>query len=274
MIRSEADTFKNYWLGINGEREGPFTSEEVQKMIAEENVQLSDYIWDTDSDQWVKIASFLANALGRLMKSEQQKPQPNSEIEGDTFGDNCYLNDDAEQLAGVRTDLLEVLHEKNHTAEEHDSEEEVEIGCEIFEKAFRETLNKPEGPLTRGDLLTITELQLVKTQISDLTPLAGLTQLEELRLVGNQIEDLAPLARLLQLETLDLAGNQIKDLTPLSGLVQLKTLWLGENNIEDLTPLEGLTQLRRLGVPYFRIEKTGLEKLRKKLPDCTILCEA
>ena len=185
------------------------------------------------------------------MKSEQQKPQPNSEIEGDTFGDNCYLNDDAEQLAGVRTDLLEVLHEKNHTAEEHDSEEEVEIGCEIFEKAFRETLNKPEGPLTRGDLLTITELQLVKTQIADLTPLAGLTQLEELRLVGNQIEDLAPLARLLQLETLDLAGNQIKDLTPLSGLVQLKTLWLGEKQYRGPDPPRGTYPTKETGRTLF-----------------------
>ena len=70
-----------YWLGINGEREGPFTSEEVQKNIAKENVQLSDYIWDPDSDQWVKMASFLADALGKLDRSEQQQPQPYTETE-------------------------------------------------------------------------------------------------------------------------------------------------------------------------------------------------
>ena len=84
--------------------------------------------------------------------------------------------------------------------------------------------------------------------ISDLTPLAGLTALAELHLGGNEISDLAPLADLTTLTTLVLANNEISDLSTLAGLTALTTLHLGENSIADLSPLEGLTALTDLSV--------------------------
>ncbi|MBT5987024.1 MAG: hypothetical protein HOG70_00510, partial [Elusimicrobiaceae bacterium] len=87
------------------------------------------------------------------------------------------------------------------------------------------------------------ELNLYDNQIKDLTPLAGLINLEKLILNYNQIEDLTPLAGLTNLEKLFSSNNQIKDLTPLDGLINLEKLILNYNQIEDLTPLAGLTNL-------------------------------
>ena len=69
--------------------------------------------------------------------------------------------------------------------------------------------------------------------ISDLTPLAGLTNLTELDLYNNKISDLTPLTGLTNLEWLNLSDNNISDLTPLTGLTNLKNLHLASNNITD-----------------------------------------
>ena len=105
-------------------------------------------------------------------------------------------------------------------------------------------------------------------QISDITPLAGLTQLRSLALGSNQISDITPLAGLTQLSVLDLAWNQISDITPLAGLTQLSVLDLSSNLfISDITPLAGLTQLRTLYLAnHFSISDitplAGLTQLR------------
>ncbi len=73
-------------------------------------------------------------------------------------------------------------------------------------------------------LSTRTELSLNNNQITDLTPLSGLTNLTALNLEENQIADLTPLSGLTNLTTLNLANNQIADLRPLSGLTKLSSL--------------------------------------------------
>ena len=82
--------------------------------------------------------------------------------------------------------------------------------------------------------------------ISDLTPLAGLTNLTHLTLTRTGVSDLAPLAGLTNLTRLFLGDNSIVDLTPLAGLTNLTDLWLWRNDLSDLRPLAGLTNLTRL----------------------------
>ncbi|MCH7729836.1 MAG: hypothetical protein IH991_25705 [Planctomycetes bacterium] len=62
------------------------------------------------------------------------------------------------------------------------------------------------------------------TEVKDLDPLRGLTQLLWLDLNGIQVSDLSPLGELTQLRHLDLTGIQFSDLGPLRELTQL--LWL------------------------------------------------
>ena len=88
---------------------------------------------------------------------------------------------------------------------------------------------------------------------ADLQGLEKMTNLVELDLRGNEMTDLTPLSGLANLEELrlsgDIAGNQdISDLSPLSGLSHLRVLHLPSANIEDLSPLSGLTQLEDLAL--------------------------
>ena len=83
-------------------------------------------------------------------------------------------------------------------------------------------------------------------EISDLTPLEGLTNLKVLDLADNNITDISKLSGLTSLMTLDLADNKITDVSTLSGLRDLKTLDLRDNDVTDVTPLSGLTALKTL----------------------------
>ncbi len=92
----------------------------------------------------------------------------------------------------------------------------------------------------------ITELDLRKTALADLAPLAGLANLQTLLLNGTRVADLAPMAGLANLQTLQLSGTQVADLAPLAGLAKLHTLWLGGTQVADLASLAGLANLQLL----------------------------
>ena len=76
--------------------------------------------------------------------------------------------------------------------------------------------------------------------ISDVSPLAGLINLERLELWGNQITDISPLTNLVNLKTLLLNDNQIEDISPLVASTGLRALSIGNNWIVDLSPLAEL----------------------------------
>ena len=76
--------------------------------------------------------------------------------------------------------------------------------------------------------------------MSDIAPLAKLTQLEVTNLSGNSIVDISPLAELTNLVHLNLANNQIVDFDSLANLINLRELWINNNLGIDISPLEGL----------------------------------
>lgn len=65
------------------------------------------------------------------------------------------------------------------------------------------------------------DLNIHAQDISDLTPLSGLTSLIGLRLAANSCTDLGPFRGLASPQYLELTGNGITDITPLSGLTNL-----------------------------------------------------
>ena len=83
-------------------------------------------------------------------------------------------------------------------------------------------------------------LILEENEISDISPLSGLTTLAFLALSHNQISDIRPLAGLTGLGGLKLANNQIVDISPLAGLINLNSLNIANNRITDFSPLAGL----------------------------------
>ena len=146
----------------------------------------------------------------------------------------------------------------------------IEFADANLERAVREALDRPSGPLTAADLATLTvlnandrgiqslaglehatalqELYLRSNEITDVSPLASLTNLQRLSLWGNEVEDISPLASLTNLQRLSLWGNEVVDVSPLASLTKLYWLQLGDNSIADITPLASLTKLRWLSV--------------------------
>ncbi|GHU61511.1 hypothetical protein AGMMS49983_01370 [Clostridia bacterium] len=106
-------------------------------------------------------------------------------------------------------------------------------------------------------------LDLSEKNISDISPLASLTNLTDLILWGNNISDISSLASLTNLTILGLGGNEISDISPLASLTNLTFLGLHQNNISDISPLASLTNLTELNLEQNRISDiSSLKKLK------------
>ena len=89
----------------------------------------------------------------------------------------------------------------------------------------------------------MTELRLEDNFITDISALAGLTNLPELRLQNNNITDISAIAGLTNLTGLWLEDNFITDISALAGLTNLTKLRLQNNTITDISAIAGLTNL-------------------------------
>ena len=133
-------------------------------------------------------------------------------------------------------------------------------------------------------LTGLRELYFTDSRISDVSPLAGLTNLSVLDLGGVQdISDISPLSKLTNLTKLDLwhlgkgdlsdisvianfsnltvlslRNHHISDISALAGLTNLTSLDLTVNNISDISPLAGLTNLKELKLEVNPIEDTAV----------------
>ena len=103
-------------------------------------------------------------------------------------------------------------------------------------------------------------------KVSDISPLAGLTNLKAIFSWGNSISDFSPLGRLTKPNVVNICGTELSDLTPLAGLKNLKELYLRSNNISDISPLAGLTDLKWLAVNQNKIsDLSPLDGLRENV---------
>ncbi len=94
----------------------------------------------------------------------------------------------------------------------------------------------------------VTVANLYDNKISDLTPLAGLTQLMSISASKNQMANASALAGLQHLTFVDLSTNQIADVSGLAGLVSLKHLDLSHNALTAIDQLKTLSGLQELDV--------------------------
>lgn len=114
----------------------------------------------------------------------------------------------------------------------------------------------------------LASLDLGDNEITDLTPLKGLTNLQLLDLSNNKIKDLAPLAELKNLQYLQLENNQVTDISALKDLASLNSLYLSKNQVKDISVLNDKKKLWSLylgGNPVKALdpikELTGLQTL-------------
>ncbi|HUW82784.1 MAG TPA: P-loop NTPase fold protein [Phycisphaerae bacterium] len=142
-------------------------------------------------------------------------------------------------------DLREQIEEFLEVQREQPAETD---SARIIDATIRTAINKPTGELTKQDRAGVMALGLAGQAVSDLSPLAGLTNLRTLDLNGTPVRDLSPLAGLKPLTELYLSTTQVRDLVPLAGLTNLINLDLSRTQVRDLSPLAGLKALERLSL--------------------------
>jgi internalin A len=96
-------------------------------------------------------------------------------------------------------------------------------------------------------LTNLKDFTISYTEVSDLSPLSKLTKLETLVLSNTRVSDLSSIAKLTNLSALSISGNEISNLSPIAGLVNLERLSLYScEEISDLSPIAGLVNLHNL----------------------------
>jgi len=139
-----------------------------------------------------------------------------------------------------------------------------------IEAAIRMAAEKPTGELTEADLEKVEKLNLSNNKISDVSALAGLTQLTDLHLGFNKISDVSGLKELKQLTNLELYSNQISDVSALKELTHLTGLNLSENKIDDVGPSKELKQLKSLDLGFNQISDVSALKELKRLTNLNL----
>lgn len=86
----------------------------------------------------------------------------------------------------------------------------------------------------------LTKLFLPNQEITDISPLRNLYQLEFLALDGNQIQNICPISNMTKIQQLLISNNQIKDISCLSRLTGLTDLLASKNQIQDIASLSKL----------------------------------
>ncbi|MBP7686261.1 MAG: protein kinase [Thermoflexales bacterium] len=93
--------------------------------------------------------------------------------------------------------------------------------------------------------------------IKSLADVARLPNLRRISLVYQNITDLTPIVGLLNLDNLDLRHNPVADVTPLAQVSSLRDLSLFDTNVTDLTVLRACPHLSTLDVGYTPITSTA-----------------
>ena len=178
--------------------------------------------------------SRVADGQGAVNEAEADSTE--SEDETDSTPSDSTLSDD-------ETDGMPSDDETDST-----SPEIVSFADSNLERAVRQKLKKPEGPLTADDLASLTRIDVEEQSIKSLAGLEYATALDTLNLWGNEIEDVSPLSDLTNLTFLKLGDNQVADVSPLSSLTNLKWLSLWGNEVADVSALSSLTKLNTLNL--------------------------
>ncbi len=161
----------------------------------------------------------------------------------------------------------------------------------IQDALLRERINKQLGSgraadaaITSAEMLSLTRLNARGSRGSRITDLRGLSyavNLTRLDLADNNVTDVSPLSGLTKLEHLYFAGNHnLSDITALSGLSELYYLDIWRSRVSDLSVLSNFKKLGRLqaratgitdvsvveGLPEYYIFALGYNGIRDLAP--------
>jgi formylglycine-generating enzyme required for sulfatase activity len=113
--------------------------------------------------------------------------------------------------------------------------QEVSIPDPGLNAAIREALQKPSGPLTEQDLLSLTDLSAESRNISNLQGLDAAHNLRTLDLHSNHLTNVSFPSGLTNLNLLDLSSNPLTSLALSDDMTNLTVLKLFSDQLTDLT---------------------------------------
>lgn len=118
-----------------------------------------------------------------------------------------------------------------------------------------------------ADAISLETLDLRNTQITDLSPIAGLNGITMLELGNTQITDFSPLSGLQALRHLYLENTAFSDLHMLPRAAKFQQLDLKGSNVTDLRPLRDLTFKGKFGKFTFRVTNTPAARSDPKIAE-------
>jgi hypothetical protein len=135
--------------------------------------------------------------------------------------------------------------------------QELSIPDPNLDAVVRAALQKPNGPLTQADMLSLTGLSGIFRNITNVQGLEAAQNLVSLDLQDNRIIRVNILPNLTRLELLDLSENRFPQLT-LPELTHLTKLRLENGRLTNLGFSAGLTQLTSLRVGFNQLSSLAL----------------
>jgi Leucine-rich repeat (LRR) protein len=121
-------------------------------------------------------------------------------------------------------------------------------------------------------LTNVKILVLDQNDISDISPLFDLPNLQHLNLIGNEISSVEGIEKLQLLQELYLGLNSLKDATPLSTLTNLRMLGLrGNPRVSDISSLTKLTNLVEVNLLGTSVSDEDKNTLFGALPGCKVI---
>jgi hypothetical protein len=115
-----------------------------------------------------------------------------------------------------------------------------------LERVMREHIGKPTGDILSSDVDTVTQIIAEELGITSLSGLEYCVSLENILMADNEISDITPLAGLTQLWGVHISWNDVSDISPLQGHTALTQLHLSQNPVTDLGPVASMTSLEQL----------------------------
>lgn len=164
-----------------------------------------------------------------------------------------------ETLEWYYPDIVKALTGKSPVKSEKSTVQTVKIGDQSYKTDMKGTLNLTNKKLTDKDIKNlkymknITGIILSSNKLTDLSPLAELTQLESLTFHDNNVSDISFAKKLTKLKVFGAGNNGIKDISALKGHSELEELWLYGNNISDISALKGCKKIKRVDFANNRI---------------------
>ncbi len=142
--------------------------------------------------------------------------------------------------------------------------EDVSFADANLEAAIRTQLGIPAPtPITDVDMAGLSILEAWHSGIASIQGLEYATNLTYLNLNGNQISDMSPVTGLTKLTHLDIWDAPINDISFVSGLTNLTFLSAGGNDVSDMSAVAGLTKLTSLSLECSQVsEVSGISEMK------------